>query len=72
MLYRTDPLLSSVQAIVSDLTQIEVSKEAGLSLFRFPCLTLMADAQKILDEVVHGAIKKMDPDYDKKSWADVS
>jgi hypothetical protein len=32
----------------------------------------MADAQKILDEVVHGAIKKMDPDYDKKSWADVS
>jgi hypothetical protein len=40
--------------------------------FLFPCLTLMADAQKILDEVVHGAIKKMDPDYDKKSWADVS
>jgi hypothetical protein len=72
MLYRNDPLLSSVQAIVKALTKIEVSDEAGLSVFLFPCLTLMADAQEILDEVVDGAIKKMDPDYDKKSWADVS
>jgi hypothetical protein len=32
----------------------------------------MADAQEILDEVVEGAIKKIDPDYDKKSPWEVS